>query len=88
MVAVGDRVLLYDSKRLDNSLQKTLSMSNPSGIVYCLAFSKDGKRFASGGSNKKVVIWLSSGGGEKKYSHNTSVQCLAFNPVVQTVIHL
>lgn len=36
--------------------------------VYCVAFSKDGKRFASGGADKNVIIWTSSMDAILKYS--------------------
>lgn len=29
--------------------------------VFCLAYSKDGQRFASGGADNSVVIWSSEG---------------------------
>ena len=25
--------------------------------VYCVAYSRDGKRFASGGADKTIIIW-------------------------------
>ncbi len=81
MVAVGDRVLLYNAR---NFTIKRASKAH-TGLVYCLAFSKDGKRFASGGADKKVIIWLANGDGEKKYSHNSTIQFVTFNPVLQTV---
>jgi intraflagellar transport protein 122 len=81
VVAVGDRVLLYESAGY--ALKK--SLRGHTGLVYCLAFSKDGKRFASGGSDKRVVTWFANGEGEKKYTHNTSIQCLSYNPLLQTV---
>lgn len=37
--------------------------------VYCVAFSKDGKRFASGGADKNVIIWTSSMEAILKYSY-------------------
>lgn len=80
-MAVGDRVLLYQSASF--SLLRALRAH--SGTVHCLGFSKDGKRFASGGADKRVVIWLANGDGEKKYTHASSLQCLSFNPVHQTV---
>jgi intraflagellar transport protein 122 len=47
--------------------------------VYCLAYSRDGKRFASGSADKTVIIWTQKLEGVLKYSHNDSVQCLSFN---------
>nr|CAG4716983.1 unnamed protein product [Naegleria fowleri] len=48
--------------------------------VYCLAFAKDGKVFASGGADNTVIVWTNTGEGKLKYSHNDSIQCVAFNP--------
>ena len=49
--------------------------------VYCVAYSRDGKRFASGGADKCVIIWTAGLEGILKYSHNDSIQCLSYNPV-------
>ena len=49
--------------------------------VYCVSYAKDGKRFASGGADKCVIIWTSKLEGILKYSHNDAIQCLAYNPV-------
>lgn len=37
-------------------------------IVYCVAFAKDGKRFASGGADKNVIIWTAGMEAILKYS--------------------
>ena len=44
-------------------------------------FFRDGKRFASGGADKCVIIWTAGLEGILKYSHNDSIQCLSYNPV-------
>ena len=64
--------------------------------VYCVGYSRDGKRFATGGiihvdltcnmltaADKTVIIWTTKCEGILKYSHNDSVQCVAYNPVTQ-----
>ena len=53
--------------------------------VYCVAYARDGKRFASGGADKCVIIWTSKLEGILKYSHNDAIQCLAYNPVSHQV---
>uniref|UniRef100_A0A8D3CWM5 Intraflagellar transport protein 122 homolog n=1 Tax=Scophthalmus maximus TaxID=52904 RepID=A0A8D3CWM5_SCOMX len=50
-------------------------------IVYCVAYAKDGKRFASGSADKSIIIWTSKLEGILKYTHNDSIQCVAYNPV-------
>lgn len=37
------------------------------GTVYCVAYSHDGKRFASGGADKNVIIWTDNLQGSLKY---------------------
>ena len=39
----------------DGELQS--SLRGHKGTVYCIAYQKDGKRFASGGADKRVIIW-------------------------------
>jgi intraflagellar transport protein 122 len=51
--------------------------------VYCVAYAKDGKRFASGGADKNVIIWKNTAEGILKYSHNDTIQSLEYNPVSQ-----
>ncbi|KAL1117127.1 hypothetical protein AAG570_004455 [Ranatra chinensis] len=77
VVAAGQRVLVYDTN--DGSLIQPLK--GHKDAVYCVCYSKDGKRFASGSADKNVIIWTSKLEAVLKYSHNEAVQCLAFNPV-------
>ncbi|KFV17447.1 Intraflagellar transport protein 122, partial [Pterocles gutturalis] len=49
--------------------------------VYCVAYAKDGKRFASGSADKSVIIWTSKLEGILKYTHNDSIQCVSYNPL-------
>jgi len=49
--------------------------------VYCVDYSRDGKRFASGGADKTIIIWTDKAQGILKYSHNETIQRLAYNPV-------
>ncbi len=44
-------------------------------------YSKDGKRFASGGADCTIFIWTSAAEGLLKYSHNDTIQKLVYNPV-------
>lgn len=78
MVAAGDRIFIYDAKTGEVSDSKRAHK----GTVYCLAYSRDGQRWASGSADNSVVVWSSDGVGLLKYSHNSKVQCLAFNPVL------
>lgn len=77
VVAAGQRVLVYDTA--DGTLIQPLKGHKDN--VYCVAYAKDGKRFASGGADKCVIIWTSKLEGILKYSHNDAVQCLSYNPI-------
>ncbi|XP_045581276.1 intraflagellar transport protein 122 homolog [Procambarus clarkii] len=77
IVAAGNRVLVYDTT--DGALVQPLKGHKEA--VYCVCYSRDGKRFASGSADKSVIIWTSKLEGILKYSHNDAIQCLAYNPV-------
>jgi intraflagellar transport protein 122 len=77
IVAAGSRVYMFDA--VVSELLKKLKAHKDE--VYCLAYSKDGKRFASGSLDTKCIVWNSEGEGLLKISHTNSIQCLAFNPV-------
>uniref|UniRef100_A0A672SCQ1 Intraflagellar transport protein 122 homolog n=1 Tax=Sinocyclocheilus grahami TaxID=75366 RepID=A0A672SCQ1_SINGR len=77
IVAAGNRVLVYDTA--DGTLIQPLK--GHKDTVYCVAYAKDGKRFASGSADKSIIIWTSKLEGILKYTHNDSIQCVAYNPV-------
>lgn len=47
--------------------QMVSSLRGHKGTVYCLAYQKDGKRFASGAADKDVIIWNENLEGLLKY---------------------
>eukprot|EP00803_Ostreobium_quekettii_P003414 evm.model.scf_125.6 EVM.evm.TU.scf_125.6 scf_125:65652-66107(+) len=79
VAAVGMRVLVLaaDSGELLHSL------GGHKAAVFCVAYSADGKRFASGGADCTIIVWTAKGEGLLKYSHNAAVQALAYNPATQ-----
>jgi len=79
VAAVGSRVLVYDAVNGD----LLHSLKGHKDTLYAVAYSRDGKRFASGGADKTIIIWTSKAEGILKYSHNDSIQCLAYNSVTQ-----
>eukprot|EP01064_Diplonema_japonicum_P000248 TRINITY_DN10184_c2_g1_i1.p1 TRINITY_DN10184_c2_g1~~TRINITY_DN10184_c2_g1_i1.p1 ORF type:complete len:1221 (+),score=188.38 TRINITY_DN10184_c2_g1_i1:64-3726(+) len=82
IAAVGVRVLVYAAA--DSSAGDPIhSLKGHKDTVYCVAYSKDGKRFASGGADKMVIIWTPKAEGILKYQHSDSIQSLAYNPVTQ-----
>ena len=63
LVAVGDRVFIYNAitgEVIDNRRAHR-------DVVYALAYSKDGQRWASGGADNQVVVWSAEGVGLLKY---------------------
>uniref|UniRef100_A0A663LNA1 Intraflagellar transport protein 122 homolog n=2 Tax=Athene cunicularia TaxID=194338 RepID=A0A663LNA1_ATHCN len=73
----GNRLLVYDTS--DGTLIQPLK--GHKDTVYCVAYAKDGKRFASGSADKSVIIWTSKLEGILKYTHNDSIQCVSYNPL-------
>ncbi|EGD82626.1 hypothetical protein PTSG_11988 [Salpingoeca rosetta] len=78
IAGAGARVLVYEVA----DGQVIASLKGHKDVVYCVAFSNDGTLFASGAADKTVIVWdgrtLS---GQLKYSHNDTIQALAFNPL-------
>lgn len=64
VVAAGERVLIYGSK--DGTLLNTLKAHKD--VVNCVAYAKDGRKFASGGADKTVIVWSHQLEGLLKYS--------------------
>jgi intraflagellar transport protein 122 len=81
LVAVGDRIFFYNAK----TLEYEDSVRGHKDAVYCVAFSKDGLRFASGSADKTVVIWSIKREGLLRYNHKESIQFLAYNPVLNSL---
>ncbi|NWT25565.1 IF122 protein, partial [Cardinalis cardinalis] len=64
IIAAGNRLLVYDTS--DGTLIQPLK--GHKDTVYCVAYAKDGKRFASGSADKSVIIWTSKLEGILKYT--------------------
>ncbi len=82
LVGIATRIHIYSA--LKGECIKKLKGHKES--VYCLAYAKNGEIFASGGADKYVVIWNSTGEGKLKYSHNDTIQSVAFNPVTNVLL--
>lgn len=65
IVGAGDKVLVYEPN--DGVLIETLKAHKDT--VYCVAYAKDGKKFASGSADKTVIIWNTKLEGLLKYSY-------------------
>ncbi|XP_008412275.1 intraflagellar transport protein 122 homolog isoform X1 [Poecilia reticulata] len=77
IMAAGQRVLVCDAK--DGTIIQPLK--GHSDTVYCVAYARDGKRFASGSADKSIIIWTSKLEGILRYTHNDAIQCVAYNPI-------
>ena len=53
VAGVGSRVLVYNAT--DGDLLH--SLKGHKDAVYAVSYSRDGKRFASGGADKLVILW-------------------------------
>ena len=64
IVAADIRVYVYNAN--DGTLIQALKGHKDN--VLCVAYARDGKRFASGSADKQVIIWTSKMEGILKYS--------------------
>lgn len=64
IVAARERVLVYDPQ--DGTLLNTLKAHKD--VVNCVAYARDGKKFASGAADKTVIVWSPQLEGLLKYS--------------------
>lgn len=64
IVGAGDKVLVYDP--VDGNIIS--SLKGHKDTVHCVAYARDGKKFASGSADKTVIIWTNKLEGLLKYS--------------------
>eukprot|EP00937_MAST-01D_sp_MAST-1D-sp2_P001092 g1092.t1 len=83
VAAAGARVLMFatDAESLGAEAELIKSVKGHKETVNCLAYARDGERFASGGADNCVIIWTKKGKGVVKYSHQGTIQAIAYNPV-------
>ncbi|RHY86259.1 hypothetical protein DYB35_010538 [Aphanomyces astaci] len=79
IAAIGSRVMIYDAS--NGTLLH--SLKGHKDTVYTVDYAHDGKRFASGGADNVVIIWTDKAEGILKYTHNDSIQKVAYNPQSQ-----
>jgi len=57
LIGVADFIFVYKAET-GELLNK---IKGHKDTVFCIAYSKDGQRFASGGADNAVVIWSAEG---------------------------
>ncbi|TPX34245.1 hypothetical protein SmJEL517_g03062 [Synchytrium microbalum] len=83
IVTAGSELLVYDTDKGDI----ITSLKAHKATIYCVQFSADGKRFATGSADKQVIIWNSDEFAPiGKYSHSDSVQTVAFSPASGVIL--
>ncbi|XP_054168644.1 intraflagellar transport protein 122 homolog [Oppia nitens] len=82
IVAADIRVYVYNTN--DGNLIQALKGHKDN--VICVAYSMDGKRFASGSADKQVIIWTAKMEGILKYSHNEAIRCIEYNPLSHQLV--
>ena len=65
------------------TLTRAAAAQGHKDTVFTVSYSRDGKRFASGGADKTIIIWTAKAEGILKYCHNEAIQKLVYNPVTQ-----
>lgn len=78
LIGVADFIFVYNP----NNGELLNKIKGHKDTVYCLAYSKDGTKFASGGKDNQVVIWDYEGKGLLRFTHGDTIQALGFNPVL------
>jgi intraflagellar transport protein 122 len=81
LASCGTQILVYNCQTGD--LINTLKAHKDT--IYALDYSPDGKRFASGGADKTVIIWHSGLEGMLKYQHTEPIQAITHNPLTNHV---
>jgi intraflagellar transport protein 122 len=82
IATAGTEVLVYKSEG-----ELIQALRSHKDAVFTVNVSADGKRFASGGADKQVIIWdAETFEGILKYSHNDIIQSVSHNPATGQVL--
>ncbi|KPI86769.1 putative WD40 repeat protein [Leptomonas seymouri] len=84
VASCGVRVLVYAAST--GTLLHALK--GHQDTVYCLDYCFNGKHFSSGGADRTVIVWSSTGEGIVKYQHKDSIQALAYNPTSAQLVSI
>jgi WD40 repeat protein len=79
--------LYYNEKPDHETLPRVTNLEGHTGEVYCMAFSPDGKRLASGSEDNTAKVWDFESGKTllKLGGHEDPVFCLSFSPDGKTL---
>lgn len=81
-MGTGKYIFLYTT--IDGKLHHRLKGHRDQ--IYTLSYSHDGELLASGGMDKCTIIWTKEGTGVLKFTHDSSIQVVAFNPLQQLLV--
>jgi FOG: WD40 repeat len=84
LVAVGTGKYIFLYTTIDGKLHHRLKGHRDQ--IYTLSYSHDGELLASGGMDKCTIIWTKEGTGILKFTHDSSIQVVAFNPLQQLLV--
>lgn len=79
LIPVGPKIVVFSTK----NGQQLHELVGHKDYIFCIDYSFDGKRFATGGADKSVIVWSFKFEGIIKYSHQDPIVALAHNPVTQ-----
>lgn len=81
LATCGTHILVYNAQT--GELINTLKQHKDT--IYAIDYSPDGKRFASGGADRQVIVWHSGMEGIVKYQHAEPIQAITHNPLTNHV---
>lgn len=80
-LAIGSEVGTIQIMDLTNLSTKPIQLKGHQGVVYAIAFSKDGQQLFSSGADKKILLWdISSSSSSVVYNEANTVRALALSP--------
>ena len=88
LTAADGSIRLWDLTRPESTTSEPMkTIAAHHGAVHCVAFSPDGKYFATGGDDREIGVYETESGTEKYRlrGHSGAVTSVAFTPRVQLV---
>ncbi len=80
-LAVGSEIGTIQIMDLTNLSAKPIQLKGHQGVIYAIAFSKDGQQLFSSGADKKILLWdISSSSSSVVYNESNTVRALGLSP--------